>query len=154
MARWADVLYACDEKWWQVKYSHDFPGLRVIGKGAHPGCHEIGVIPKDKMQYHGDHLGGGGNSGFQAMNLATLWGAKKLILTGFDYQDAGNHWFGRHPATLAQANPGTVTRWLSCMRGEAPRLKQRGVTVINATRETAIDCFPRMSVGQALAHVG
>ena len=42
-------------------------------------------------------IGGGGNSGFQALNLALQWGARKIILVGFDLTDEnGLHWYGRN----------------------------------------------------------
>lgn len=33
------------------------------------------------------------------MQLAVMWGARVLVLVGFDYDDAGAHFFGEHPET-------------------------------------------------------
>lgn len=153
LAPWADVLYACDLLWWQKKGADGFAGLKVIGKGEFPGTHTMGVEIVSHMLWHGRAVGGGGNSGFQALNMAVLWGAKRVILTGYDYQDPGNHWFGKHPPGMSQANAGAVSGWLSCMTQEAPKLMKRGVKVINCTRQTALTCFPRMRLQEALRDI-
>ena len=46
-----------------------------------------------------DRVHFGGNSGFQAINLAFLWGATRIILLGFDCKAVAgkDHWFGQHP---------------------------------------------------------
>lgn len=149
LAPWADVLYACDLLWWRQERP-SFDGLRVIGRGQFERCHEIRVDGSARMRFNGRSIGGGGNGGFQALNMAALWGARKVILTGFDYAHPGLHWHGRHPAPLTQSNHVTIKNWLSAMEGAAPDLKRRGVRVINASRETALTCFERMDVGAAL----
>lgn len=149
LAPWADVLYACDQAWWEAKQP-DFPGIRIIGKGDHPRCLPVPVQVVSHMIFDGPHIGAGGNSGFQALNLVIRWGARRVILTGYDYRGAGDHWHGRHPAGLRQATESTVARWRLCMDQAAPILAERGVEVINASRETALTCFPRVNLKDVL----
>lgn len=92
------------------------------------------------------------NSGAGAVALAARWGARRIVLVGFDCQHTGGqrHWHGDHPpGTAGNAAPKTVLKWPQQFRELKPRL--RGIQVINATRETALDVFPRAELEQALA---
>lgn len=95
----------------------------------------------------------GGNSGYQAINLAFLFGATRIILLGFDMKKDGEkvHFFGNHPYHKRKnegPNEGTMRRWVHNFASLAADLKQEGVEVINATRSTALDCFPKQALEQ------
>lgn len=86
-------------------------------------------------------LPGGGNSGFQAINLAYHLGAKTIILLGFDM--FGGHYFGNHPQELAQGSP---------FNGFIESMKTiNEVEIINCSRMTVLDCFPRMRIESVLS---
>ena len=88
----------------------------------------------------------GDNSGYQAINLAYLWGAGRIILLGFDMQRTGGraHFFGDHPGAL---NSGTqYTDFAPHFWQLADDLRAEGVEVINCTRETALACFTRARI--------
>ncbi len=91
----------------------------------------------------------GGNSGFQAVGLALHFGAAKVVLLGYDMQLSGGktHWHGDHKKL---GNPVA-----SKMAGWHQRFNQLagqcGVPIINASRETALKCFPRLSLHESLA---
>jgi hypothetical protein len=90
---------------------------------------------------------GGGNSGYQAVNLAFLFGAAKIVLLGFDMK-GGSHWHGDHPGAL---NRGVPTRaFAKAFPALADDLKSEGVEVLNATRDTALECFPKIDLEDAL----
>lgn len=93
-----------------------------------------------------DRVHFGGNSGFQAINLAFLWGATRIILLGFDCKAVAgkDHWFGQHPQGLKQVQPYNL--WLEHYPQLAYDLKREGVTVINCSRDTAINCFERATI--------
>lgn len=88
------------------------------------------------------------NSGAGAIALAASFGAQRVILLGYDCQHTGGktHWHGNHPPGLG--NAGKVSSWPS----QFQQLKRQlsGVEVVNASRETALTCFPRMSLSEAL----
>ena len=88
-----------------------------------------------------DRVHFGGNSGFQAINLAYLWGAKRIVLLGFDGKAVGgkDHWFGQHPQGLTQVQPYSL--WLDHFPQLAYDLKREGVEVINCSPDSAITCF-------------
>ncbi len=152
MAPWAALLYACDADWWRLRGPgpEAFRGLRMIGNGSHPGCIEADVAAgSSAVLRDGRRLGGGGNSGFQACNLAARCGARRIVLTGFDMQGS-DHWHGRHGRGLQNPPADAVGRWRKAMDAAAPAFRALGVEIINASRETALTAYPRMSIEDAL----
>lgn len=87
----------------------------------------------------------GSNSGYQAVNLAYLLGAKKIILLGYDMQTDGDqvHFFGKHPYHQRSGSPSNslMKDWCEKFVALARDLKLEGVEVINATRKTALTAF-------------
>src|SRR3954470_8816460 len=91
---WADVVYGCDAAWWKKRKGlPEFAGLKVSYKGdnTHPPppyphikLVEISALKDDLIFEPTGKLGSGGNSGFQALNLAVQFGAKRIVLVGFD----------------------------------------------------------------------
>mgnify|MGYP002145968013 CR=1 FL=1 len=105
---WADVLYGCDVKWWQQnKGLPGFAGMRLAGEKRaaedYNGIHHIRVMHFDDRLHLDEKgtVGCGGNSGFQALNLALQFGCTRIILVGYDMRlDKGLHWHGAHPKEL------------------------------------------------------
>lgn len=160
------MVYGCDAAWWAYRRGlPDFKGLRVCWAGNRlDGFQavrrvEIAAGKKGKKSYADEivtdsigKIGSGGNSGFQALNLAVQWGARRVILVGFDMTDAsGVHWYGRNNWTGAN-NPdqGNFRRWIEAFDRVAPKLAALGVEVINAAPNTALRCFPKRSIADAL----
>lgn len=98
-------------------------------------------------------VGSGGNSGFQAMNLAVQFGATGILGIGFDM--CGDHWYGRNGWDKAN-NPGeeNFKRWRKAFESAAPVLSWLGVEFINASMNSTLNCFPKMSVEDALRRWG
>ncbi len=94
----------------------------------------------DTMIHYG--VQGGGNSGYQAVNLAYLFGAKTILLLGFDM--FGDHYFGRHPKPLDVASPFDMF-----IRSFETITKD--IEIINCSRMTNLDCFPKMRIESALS---
>jgi len=93
-----------------------------------------------------DTINGGGNSGYQAIHLAATFGAKKIVLLGFDMQRTGGleHWHGKHEGNLP--NGRGFASWMQQMTPLARDLEAMGVEVINCSRATAMRCFPRATL--------
>ena len=166
IAPWADVLYGADHRWWNWhNMVPGFVGLKVAMKwnaesgawwpgwegNAHPEILGVAGTGYSGMDFSGNGLRRGGNSGHQAVNLAVLMGARKILLLGFDYRTTGGqHWHGQHPiATAADTGP-----WLRAARVAAPQLAAAGVEVINCTPGSALDAFPQISLDEALDGIG
>ena len=92
----------------------------------------------------------GGNSGYQALNLVYLFGATQIILLGYDMKTNHNksHWHGDHPGSLNRHS--NYTNWIDRFKDLARDLQEENIKVINATRETALTCFDRMTLEEAL----
>src|SRR5262245_50094745 len=110
LAPWADMLYGCDDKWWDVRLGvKEFKGIKVAFKANFADVQKITIRKNGKKDYvneilmdHMGEVGSGGNSGFQAVNLAAQFGATAIALIGFDYCVNGrdHHWHGPHPPPL------------------------------------------------------
>lgn len=149
---WAELLYAADAKWWD--FHRGAPGYRGEKWSTH-GTNER-TRHNDKSEHQARYglrlvLGAdgstfsddptvihyGSNSGFQAVNLALLMGARRIALVGFDMH--GTHFFGRHPAGLRNA-----TSYASFIRAfsHGARRLPADRTIINCTPGSALTCFP------------
>lgn len=147
---WAQALYACDPHWWdhhhaQVKQSfsgecwtQDQETARKYGLKWIQGYHSAG-LSKSPNYIHFNS-----NSGAQAINLAVIWGAKRLILVGFDMKMSGGkrHWFGEHPGSLNKASD--YRDWVQKFAQIAKDLKELGVECFNASPDSALTCFERV----------
>jgi hypothetical protein len=148
---WADVLYACDGAWWR-KHSGvaAFSGLKVTQEAA--AARQFGLMlakvsrGTNAILTDGEMIGDGGNGGFQALNLAINWGAKRILLVGYDMTlERGEHWHGRHPQGLNNPREHNIRRWLSA-RWAAPA----GVEVINCNPASALCAYPKMSFEEVI----
>lgn len=154
----ADLLYACDGRWW----IHNLPAVRASGFAGELwtqdeaaarkyGLCRIRHTARPGLTRTADTVHGGGNSGYQAINLAYLFGARRIALVGFDMQPTGGaaHWFGRHPVPDLDRRLPFAT-WIPRFRDLARDLAAEGVDVVNATRETALTCFRRATLADFL----
>lgn len=131
-----------DEKWWNV-YGAE---VRQVFTGELTSVGGWKNVRKVRTAYHQSQ---GQNSGAGAIALAAHWGARRIILIGYDCQHTGGkrHWFGDHPKGT-QGNAGSVEKWPAQFRALIPHL--HGARVINATRETALRVFPMATLEDAL----
>jgi len=164
---YADVLYACDKTWWHL---HDgCPGYRgerwsshSEGKGGHKpennkleisklyGLNLVRGDDRDGFSMDPELIHYGSNSGFQAINLAILFGATKIILVGFDMSvNAGNHFFGDHPLPLQ--NPRNFERFIPRFERAAELLSSE-IHIYNCTPGSALRCFKMMELDDALSN--
>lgn len=89
------------------------------------------------------------------MNLAYHFGAKKILLLGFDmHRNGGGHWHDEHQCRDGQpmlsAPPSHIAVWKQEFVAMASDLSHEGVEVVNATPGTALECFRRLPLDKAL----
>lgn len=157
----ADVLYSCDAAWYEHhKGCPGFSGEKWTSHSLRPRNDKSGVADRYGLTViRGEDEPGfsldpavihyGNNSGFQAVNLAILFGADQIILVGFDMRriDGKSHFFGNHKAPLSEA--GNFGTWIANftraaeMLGGSPR-------ILNATPGSALTCFPMVPLAEAL----
>lgn len=143
IAPWADALFAMDRQWWEEHHKEvmkDFVGERFSNNPL-PVGYGVTKLPTAKFKAFG-------NSGAACVSLAHHLGAKRIVMLGFDCQKTNgmSHWHGDHPKNLG--NAGAIARWPAKFRELAKHVA--GVEVINASRATALDMFPRQTLEQAL----
>lgn len=156
---WADVLHAGDFNWWR-KYEGcpEFRGLRTtIERRAAETFEGVRLVkcrkPDDRLflEPAGTIGWGGGNSGFQSLNIAVQAGCSKIILVGVDMRtDRGSHWHGPHPKGMKNPNEMAVGRWRRAMDAAA-RSVPGDVQVINCSPVSTLRNYPKMSLSAALA---
>jgi hypothetical protein len=177
LAPWADVIYSSDKGWWLRHYKamRKLSGLRVrvhnslarptsspvpgkhcqgcrLRLGAN-GCWCDGILTLNNGGARGLSLDPGtlchgDNSGTAAINLSVLLGATRIVLLGYDMDThkGRRHFYDTAPQSCS--SPFYKFRKLTGMLVEP--LKAAGVTVVNASRRSALDCFPMVSLDEAL----
>lgn len=141
MARFAEILYAGDSAWWE-SYSDEIDIPAERWSCTRQAAQRFGV------SHH--QSGGAYNSGMRAIQFAMQQGASRVLLLGYDCSlAAGTHWHGDHQKTK---NPDAqkVAGWHKQFAQVAAEAKARGVDVINCSRHSALNCFPRLSLEEAL----
>jgi len=145
LAPWADILYICDYAFWMhhAAWALNFAGLKVTCDDSVPFDQVLCLKQTGTSGFDPDprYIRTGNNGGYQSLHIAIQAGAKRVLLCGYDMQ--GGHWFGNHPANLADADE-NVHRNLFIPEFEklAPLLPELGVEVINCTTGSALRCFP------------
>lgn len=142
----AALLYSSDDPWWThhlnkvvdagftgemitqeastaARYYKD--GLRLV---PHAGAVKTVV----------DGFVSGSSSGHHALSLAAQRDFERIILLGYEY-GGSSHWFGSHPPEVAR--PSAWSHMIRDMPPLAYSVADRGVTVINCTKPTALTCF-------------
>jgi hypothetical protein len=153
LAPWADMLYAADGKWWDANpEARSFEGLKVTpdlqASLRYKQLKLINLVTGDEKRENRISLergviGRGGNSAFQALNLCVQFGAKTIVMHGFDF--CGEHWHGPHPRTLRNPRPSSLAKWAAVLDAEAASLKMMGIEVLNASEISVLKNYQRVS---------
>jgi hypothetical protein len=154
---WAHVLYAGDFLWWKTMLKEvraSFKGqLWTQDNYSHQsfGIQRMRGTNRDGLGREVIHLNG--NSGAQALNLAYLWGYKRIVLLGFDMRlgpKGEKHWHKDHPAPMVQGQ--TFGEWLHKFEKIARDCREVGLDVINCTPGSELKCFPMRDLEEVLRH--
>jgi hypothetical protein len=152
----AKVVYGCDSHWWVYKRGlPDFKGVKLTYSvpltPQFPGLYAI-HIDRDTdalIINKPGHVGSGGNSGFQAFNLAVQFGAAKILLIGFDMKAEGNspHWYGRNEwPGCANPDESNYARWRKAFDQSVAITDALGIEVINGSEFSTIKAFPKAPI--------
>ena len=149
LGTWIDVLLFGDRKFWvwNEKLLKRWPGLKVTNC---PNLHNLPGVKHMKRQSKGlainpDTLAFNHNSGSCAINLAIHFGAKNIILLGFDMKceqegdGLRHHWHDWHQK---EEKDNIHEIHLGRMKRLAEDIKKTDVNVLNATPNSAMDYFP------------
>jgi len=139
-APWADYLFFHDRSWYDVYKNEliDFKGKKfTVATISDPGIEHVGIKSF-------------GNSGAGAIIMGIKLRFKRIVLLGMDadYDGDKTHWHGDHPRKLGNAR--SYKKWPEQMRRASEFTATMGVEVLNASRRTKLDCFPRVVLEDVL----
>lgn len=143
-APWADVIWASDFKWWQ-KYADlalPLPGRKfhVLQGQSYPGVETL-LQSHQTFDDRPGYISCGGNSGYAALCLAVKYGAKRVLLYGYDMRNVnGRDRRFDYPGVM-NSKP-RFAHWIRNFERLAPELAKRDVEVINCTMGSNLRCFP------------
>lgn len=156
------MLYGCDHQWWYKRkrdWQRVWRGLKVTQDRLVAEV-LIGEDIKRVVAIRGrencaldqpGYIGWGGNSGFQALNLALHFKPAKIILVGYDMTlKNGAHWHGQHGNGLHNPKDHHVVRWRGCVDRAYATLQREKVAGFNASMRSALNSWPKLSLPEAL----
>lgn len=157
LAPWAAALYACDLNWWRTyREDHEtFAGEKwsMDHEARRFGVNWVRAIDGGGLSGLPGVIRHGRNSGHQAVSLALAWGARRVILLGFDCgPDASGrkHWHADHPARCGNPSAQEFDLWERSHAILARDCAAAGLEIINASRATRLECYRRASLLEAL----
>lgn len=158
IAPWADVLWWSDARWlednWHDLHRHrgwckatrQRASLRGVKRRDIPAwmkwVRHLRCRPEAGLSLEPDTICGR-HGGHHAINLAVLFGAKRVVLLGFDLHErepGGFNWHRKHKRPTPAHNYGSVYR--ADLEKTAPILRKQGIEVLNANPGSALRCFP------------
>ena len=156
---WIDVMFFGDDNFWNVrKYEIiNYKGIRttIIDKAKREIPSKIKLLKRDPKKVgiskNKSMLCWNFNSGSAAINLAVHFGAKQIILLGFDMKldkSSNQHWHKYYYSGKAvQSN---FRKHLESFPQIAADAKQMGIEILNANPDSRIDNFPKVSLKEVL----
>lgn len=148
-----DEHYACDARWWKFhgpKINKMRPGLSSWchdEEGMNYGAKQINSSADPGFSTDPSKINQGANSGFQALNLAYLFGFTKMYLVGYNMQRVQNktHFFDDRTPSLAINSP--YGKFAANYNQIQPDIRKR---IINCTPNSALKCFQKQNLESLL----
>lgn len=149
----AEILYGCDAAFWAR--AGGYPGFRGLKFSIDPnaaphGVHILKYTGVDGLERDRAAVRHGHNSTYQALHVAIHAGARCVLLLGADMGHGVHgpkYFYGdrigqvRSPFALFLASFATLVEPLAAA----------GIEVLNCSRASALTCFPRVPLVDALA---
>lgn len=161
-----DLLYVPDLSWLKVnedaarcesipeRWTPSEEGARLYGWNYIEVAGSVGN--PDGLSDRRDFIHHGGFAGFQMLNIAAVMGFRKIVLLGYDCAMTNGklRWRGTHPPGVEKSTRGEkFEKWRKRLDAVAPELERRGIGVRNASRSTALSCFPIITLEEAVDYV-
>ena len=149
----AELLYAADSGFWlNYRDAHSFGGLRVSAdrrtREFFPDIETLTIQKHNGRLVHDMQpgplgtVGHGGNSSFQAINLAAQLGAARILLAGVDF--GGPHWHPDHPPGLRNPTAVQHAEGRERLDRQADLLRSWRIEVINVSQSSTLRAFPHV----------
>lgn len=153
---WATALFSADVMWMTNRREHieSFSRHRFLAIPPDQRGELRGVEYLTRLRLLGlsevlgcVHLGG--TSGYAALNLAVLKGAKEIVLLGYDYSGT-DRWYPDYDWSSRGRGQFEHEEWARNFDTMLPALAVAGVKVTNASPESKITAFPKVELNQVL----
>jgi hypothetical protein len=157
---WIDVLFFGDDGFWKTQKEGllNFKGLRVSFESEKIRDSRVKLVTRNPRKKQGITFAPPGllswnfNSGAAAINLAVQFGAKRIILLGFDMSlgiDNNQHWHKVYSSPFAGLKD-TMAKWLQGFPLIAEQAKSRGIEIINCSPNSKIECFRKANIWEVI----
>jgi hypothetical protein len=158
----ADVLYFHDTRWWnrrRTEVTHCFTGQIVTMENPKlERCRSLRDLGQLGLSEDPTGLKNGDNGGYQAINLAYLFGVRRIVLLGYDLQvlNGRTHWnndcesFGETPEACDRK---LQKDFVPCFAYLVAPLRKANVEVINCTPSSALPYWPIQSLSETLYNI-
>jgi hypothetical protein len=157
---WIDVLFFGDDDFWKTRKEEiiAFNGLRVSFESEKIRDSRVKLVARNPRKKQGITFAPAGllswnfNSGAAAINLAIQFGAKRIILLGFDMQlDQNNnqHWHKVYSSPLDVIKE-SMKKHLQGFSVIAKDIEGTGIEIINCSLNSAIQCFRKANIWEIL----
>lgn len=155
----ADVLFWGDLTWWSWNQHdlHRHTGQYKVTNRATPKTPGFDVLELERARDVALSLDprkiAGSNSGMAALNLAVLFGASRIVLCGFDMKlvDGRDNFHDLHQRTAPPPPERYASKFIPEFERAVPFLDALGVETLNATPDSAMKCFPFVSLEKIVA---
>lgn len=169
---WMDIIFFGDGGFYLENRDRllEYPKLKVSCNPKIAGQFKgdgVKYTPKNTKQSHGisrerDKISWNDNSGAAAISIAANAGAKRIILLGFDMalgEDGSQHWHKEYKRPTGPKKPHSIKRkpfnlpfakHLIGFEMIANNAKDRGIEIINASPNSTITQFKKVSVKDLL----
>jgi len=163
LGNWVSTLFFGDAKWywWNkdrvTQYAGPKYSLNIVVEGRDKSVvdePDIQLIRKARTFGCSSDPGGIGwnrSSGAGAIDLARMMGASRVVLLGFDMRRVNDEKNYRKHENDGKTNPNPWPCFIAGFEKLATATNAIGFEVLNATPETALECFPKINLTDALA---
>jgi hypothetical protein len=160
---WVNVLYFPDKAFYREnkKRMHDFKNLKITDTGNLPvqekhlqinikrlrRCNQFGLSKEQNV------LRWNCNAGAGAINLAYLFGVKRVCLLGFDMKadtTEKTHWHSGERNYHVVTPDSTFKRFMKRFPMIAQDAKKLGMEILNVNPDSAIEDFPKVKLSEVL----
>ena len=144
-----EIVVAFDYKWWEMYHTEvDVATKAEFWTGSvraekQFGLHRFKILPGIGWSTRRGFVHNVGLSGGILLQRVGWEHPDLIVLLGYDMQ--GSHWFGDHPPQL-----GNQTELADAIPDFNRLAQQAPCKVVNCSRQTALDCFPRRKITEVL----
>ena len=163
IGNWVDMVFFGDGNFFLQNFEKlaEFPGLKVSCDSKSSKYDWVKNMDRDGNKLLGlttkpGYVSWNHSSGAAAINVAANAGAKRIILLGFDMKlnDSDiQYWhdlYGKGEMTERRRMGLPFDRHLKCFPVIAADAKVRGIEILNANPDSAIEQFPKFTVKELL----